>query len=183
MGLVKDSAAACHTDLQTGFARVYSKFRAPLFPLRQRFLWFVFTQNSTVPLLSHNYPLLRISAQHRRPSRRHIASHAAPFTVLWHSTDCQISQGFPPITGSNKLISSYPASVNFCARRSLHFVDTQLIKIAEPLSFAHTSSQMEVTAHSKRFSTCKNSSQTTYPAVTQSQTSLNQHSERLARVF
>ena len=40
----------------------------------------------------------------------------------------KFSQGFPPIAGSNKLISSYPASVNFCARRSLRFVDTQLIK-------------------------------------------------------
>ena len=182
-GSVKDSATGVTQTCKTSFARVYSKFRAPLFPLRQHFLWFVFTQNSIVRFLSRNYPLLRISAQHRRPSRRYIASHAAPSTVSWHSTDCQNFTGVSPDRRFQQAHKFLPTSINFCTRRSLCFVHTQLIKIAELLSFAHTSSQIEVAAHSKRFSTRRNLSQTTCPAVTQSQTSLNQHSERLARVF
>ena len=104
---------------------------------------------------------------------------------LYHGTalTAKIPQGFPPIASSKKLISSCPASVNSCARRSLRFVDIQLIKTAEFLCFAHTSSQIEGAAHSKRFSTRRNSSQTTRPEVTQSQTPMNQHMKRLARVF
>ena len=79
---------------------------------------------SQLPLTTHFRPTFA----NRRgdtslPMQRRSQYHGtAPIT--------KISQGFPPITGSNKLISSYPASVNFCARRSLCFVDTQLIKTA-----------------------------------------------------
>ena len=92
-------------------------------------------------------------------------------------------QGFPPTTSFNKSISSDPARENFGTRQSLRFVDAQLTKTAELPSFAHTSSQFEVAAHSKRLSTRRNSSQTTCPAVTQSQTSTNQRMKRLAQVF
>ena len=50
-------------------------------------------------------------------------------------------------------ISSYPARENFGTQQSLRFADAQLVKTAELPSFAHTSSQFEVAAHSERLST------------------------------
>ena len=130
-----------------------------------------------LPLTMRFCPTLQIvEAPHRSPP-------SAIHSILAQPRLPRFPQGFPPTTSSNKHISSYPARVNFCAQQSLRFIDTQLVKTAELLSFAHTSSQFEAAAHSKRLSTSRKLPQTTRPAATEPQTSTNQHTKRVARAF
>ena len=128
---------------------------------------------SQLPLTTHFCPTPpTVEATHRFP-------HSAVHSIMAQRQLPKFLQGFPPIASSNRLISLYPARVNFCARQSLRFVNTQLIKTAE-----HTP------VHSSRPQCTKNDSQlrenlpqTTRPAATKSQTSTNQHTKRVARAF
>ena len=154
-----------------------------MFPLRQRFPFPAFPQTlhpASQAATTSSYTFLP-DITDRKGDASLPTQHRSKYPCT-APTVANFCRGSPNNT-LIRFISAYPARENFGTQKPLRFVDVQLAKTAKLPSFVHPNSQFEVVAHSERLSTRRNLPQTTVPAVTQSQTSTNQHMKRLARVF
>ena len=103
-----------------------------------------------------------VEAPHRSPP-------SAVHSILAQPRLPRFLQGFPPTTSSNRLISSYPTRVNFCAQQSLRFVDTQLVKTSRTPKFrTHQFTVRGRSAQQTTLNFVENLPQTTRPVATRS---------------
>ena len=140
-----------------------------------------FPPSSPKLFLERSYFRLSIPAQHRRSRRRYVASHTAPFTLSLHSIHPKnFCRGSPQkqVSTRSKIHSLREKTLQHAAtsfRRHTTYKNCRTVKFR--------THQLTTRGRSTQQTIRENLSQTTRPAVTQSQTSTNKHSKQPASVF